>query len=136
MLARRGAVRARGDVVRDVRFKALRLAIQARWPGSRVVWEPYASPDDPSIQGWVHILHVPDREVFEAGDLAVRLASDLFPGPSRFFVRAVLPEHEASMLRRLRLRPSRAREGRGRRASSGRIRRSERRPAVRARGRG
>lgn len=135
MLARRGAVRPAGDVVRDVRFKALRLAIETRWPGSRVVWEPYVSPDDPAIRGWVHILHVPDREVFEAGHLAVRLACDLFPGPSRFFVRAVLPEHEASMLRRLRLRPGSARDGRRRRGSSARAPSSARRRSVRARAR-
>jgi hypothetical protein len=35
--------------MRDVRFSALKRAVESRWPGCRVVWEPYRSPDDPSI---------------------------------------------------------------------------------------
>jgi len=95
--------------VRDVRFSALKKAVETRWRGSLVVWEPYRSPDDSAIRGWVHILHVPEHERYAVQNFARDVAEQLFASPVPFFVRATPREHMAYMLRRLGLRDARPR---------------------------
>ena len=98
--------------MRDVRYTALKKAIEARWPGCRVVWEAYFSPDDHLIEGWVRILHVRERDRHTVDDFANDLKRSLFPGPSRFFISAVMREDERATLRRLGLPARRTRDRR------------------------
>ncbi|MCI0586748.1 MAG: hypothetical protein L0323_07920 [Planctomycetes bacterium] len=112
--------------MKDVRYAVLKKAIETRWPGCRVVWEPYSSPDDPLIQGWVHILHVRERDRHAVDESAYYLVRGLFPGPSRFFIAAVLREDQPATLRRLGLPPRRGRS-RTRLAKRSRVARTPRR---------
>src|SRR5262245_66571368 len=52
--------------------------IEARFPGVRVVVEPYECPDDPTVRWWVYILHCRRRDLKDARRFAIRLGLDLF----------------------------------------------------------
>ncbi len=52
--------------------------IEARFPGVRVVVEPYECPDDPTVRWWVSILHCRRRDLKDARRFAIGLGLDLF----------------------------------------------------------
>ncbi len=52
--------------------------IEARFPGVRVVVEPYESPDDPTVRWWVTILHCRHEEVRTVRQFAIRLGLEIF----------------------------------------------------------
>ncbi|HET6202899.1 MAG TPA: hypothetical protein VFI25_08870 [Planctomycetota bacterium] len=87
----------------DVRVAALGRAIESRWPGSKVVVEPYRSPDDPLIRWWVYILGIRYPEAGAAIDFGWELSRDLFRNePMSFFMSAESPASARRILARLR----------------------------------
>ncbi|MGH7150245.1 MAG: hypothetical protein ACREIU_06090 [Planctomycetota bacterium] len=52
--------------------------IEARFPGVRVVVEPYESPDDPTVRWWVYILHCRRKNLRTVRQFAIQLGLDLF----------------------------------------------------------
>ncbi len=52
--------------------------IEARFPGVRVVVEPYRSPDDETIRWWVYILHCRRKDVRTVRLFAIQLGLDVF----------------------------------------------------------
>ncbi|MCI0588355.1 MAG: hypothetical protein L0323_16105 [Planctomycetes bacterium] len=52
--------------------------IEARFPGVRVVVEPYRSPDDETIRWWVYILHCRRKDVRTVRLFAIQLRLDVF----------------------------------------------------------
>ena len=69
--------------MRDVRLKAVARAIEARYPGSRVVIEPWEDFEAPVIQWWFSILDVAPRHLVEAGRFAHEVGERLYGGWER-----------------------------------------------------
>ncbi len=63
-------------------------AIRAKYPGTRVVVEPYGDPDgDRSIRWWLQVMNVNPSEMGPLQRFAGRLADDLYaPAPRPFFM--------------------------------------------------
>ena len=65
------------------RLTGIVRAIRRRFPGTRVLLEPYRSPDgDPHVRWWLHVIHVPARWRYQAQDFAILKGSELY-GPGR-----------------------------------------------------
>ncbi len=118
-----------GDRVTRVRMVALAKAIESRWPRSRVIFEPYRSPDDPLIRWWVHILGLSFEEGWAATDFGLDASKGLFgKDPIPFFLTSERGSRARDLLARLPrsgralpfrrptipLRTTQARVGRGR----------------------
>ena len=64
--------------MKDRRMADLARTIEARWPGTRVVVEPYGSPDDSTIRWWVYVLHCRRRDLRDVHMFAIRTGHELF----------------------------------------------------------
>jgi len=65
--------------VRDVRLVALVKAIESRFPGTRVVVEPWSDPDgDRRVRWWLEVLHVREDDLGQVIRFAHRLGNDLY----------------------------------------------------------
>ena len=117
------------------RYEKLVRQIEAEYPGTRVVVDPYTTHDGfRDIRWFVHILDCPARLRFRAEDYAYHRALELWGGMSfPFFIDAYGPRATRRYLaeRAARARPRRAPAPRGRTllgARSGRSRRRRGRP--------
>lgn len=70
---------------------ALLRAIEARYPGTRAVVDPFRDPEgDPVPRWWVWILYVRDDDLGPLDEFASRLSCDLYgPDPVPFYVHPV-----------------------------------------------
>ncbi len=64
--------------MKDRRMAIVVDTIEARFPGVRVVVEPYTSPDDATVRWWVYILHCRRGDLDDVSGFAIRLGLDLF----------------------------------------------------------
>lgn len=67
---------------------AVMRAIEARYPGTRAVVDPYGDPDgDPDIRWWVWVLDVRRKDMGHLERFASELALNLYgPDPKPFFL--------------------------------------------------
>ncbi len=70
----------------DVRLAAVMMAVEARYPGTRCVVEPWTDPDgDPDTRWWLCVLNVRPKDAGPLHDIAIRIALDLYgPDPLPF----------------------------------------------------
>ncbi len=54
--------------------------IEARFPGVRVVVEPYRSDDDETVRWWMYVLHCRRRDHRAASGFAFEVGKKLFDG--------------------------------------------------------
>ncbi len=104
--------------VRDARLRSLARAIEAKYPGTEIVFEPAGIPGEPKIRWWMHVLHVRQDDLSRLGRFAIRLSWRLFPRRS---VPVVVTPHDRTVTRQFlaRMREeiskgSAPRRGRGR----------------------
>lgn len=64
--------------MKDARIVTLIRTVEARFPGTKVVVDPYGCPDDEEIRWWVSILHAPRGKEPLVNQFAIRLALDLY----------------------------------------------------------
>ena len=62
------------------RIAILVRTVEARFPGTKAVVDPYGSPDDEEIRWWIRILHARRAEEPIVNHFANRLAIDLYDG--------------------------------------------------------
>ena len=115
--------------MKDVRMAAVLKAIEARYPGTRCVVEPWTDPDgDTDVKWWVYVLNARLKDLETLHDFAVQLAIDLYgPDLKPFTMSVEGPRNTRLYLarkvvearrERVRLR-SRKQVGRDRRGSRG-----------------
>ena len=112
----------------DRRIAILARTVEARFPGTKVVVDPYGSPDDEEIRWWISILHTPRGKEVLVDKFAIGLAFDLYNQRSfPFFVGAEGPRGTREYLGRKRAEKTAVRKT----GRSARLDRSRRRPASR-----
>jgi hypothetical protein len=82
--------------VRDARLRSLARAIEARYPGTEIVFEPAGIPGEPKIRWWMHVLHVRQGDLGPLGDFAIRRSWRLYPGRP---VPVVVTPHDRTVTR-------------------------------------
>jgi len=119
--------------VKDVRLAAVMKGVEARYPGTRCVLEPWTDPDgDPDIIWWLYVLNVRPKDSGPLHEFATRVALDLYgPDPKPFIMSVegsrntrLYLARKAAEARRERARLRRRQDLRG-----GRRNRSRTRPA-------
>ncbi|HKB15123.1 MAG TPA: hypothetical protein VKF62_03610 [Planctomycetota bacterium] len=107
------------------RLAAVVRAIHRRFPGTRVLLEPYRSPDgDPHIRWWLHVINVPARWRSRVDDFAILKGFELFgPGRLPYFSSVCGPRETAATIARWQGKMAEYRAWRRSRVASGRRRR-------------
>ena len=112
----------------DRRIAILVRTVEARFPGTKAVVDPYGSPDDEEIRWWIRILHARRAEEPIVNHFANCLARDLYDGHvPPFFVGAEGPRGTREYLARKRAEAARSRKS----VRTAKRYRSRRRPASR-----
>lgn len=65
--------------VSDSRLRSLARAIEARYPGTEIVFEPAGIPGEPKIRWWMHVLHVRQDDLVPLAHFAIRRSWRLYP---------------------------------------------------------
>ncbi|MGH7152097.1 MAG: hypothetical protein ACREIU_15435 [Planctomycetota bacterium] len=82
--------------MRNPRIRALIETVEKRYPGTRVVVQPWGGAEDPDIRRWLWVLNVPEACTLEVERFADRRARGMYGRrPVPFFVSSVNREETA-----------------------------------------
>jgi hypothetical protein len=112
--------------VRSRRLETIIRSIGRRFPGTRVLVEPFVSPDGGrDIHWWLYVVDVPARWRDRVGDFATRKGCEVYGSPSRipFFLSVHTVRRTPATVSWWEERMRRFREWRSARAAAGRRRR-------------
>ncbi len=109
--------------MRDRRLELVRRAIEARYPGTRTVVEPWSDPDgDPDIRCWLHVLDVRPDDMGPLRLFASQFALDLYRPDGKPFSLSIMGKRTSALFearRAAETRRERARLRRGRTPGTG-----------------
>ncbi len=116
--------------MRNRRLAAVVRAVRRRYPGVRVLVEPFRCPDaDPEMRWWLSILNVPLRSLSDVHQYAIRKGFEVYGSPDIPFGTSVnSPRYSKPILEGWRRKMRESRRARG----SNKGRRTRRMPTTRS----